>query len=187
MERDLKIQKLISGGFLITAVGRGVGFFFKKKRGGGTAFIRGLTVVEILKIFDKFSKIFGLKSNKSKCETAGIDVLKGVRVAPCGMLCINFNEQTVKILGIHFSYKKKLEEEKNFNILITKIKNVLNVWRIRDLKTEGKIVIYKSLAICCASDFDKTMPIFTAEQLNIIKKNFTWQGKKIKNKTLYPT
>ena len=32
----------------------------------------------------------------------------------CGMQCINLNEQTVKILGMHFSYNKKLQEEKNF-------------------------------------------------------------------------
>ena len=31
------------------------------------------------------------------------------------MKCINLNEETVKILGIHFSYNKKLEEDKNFN------------------------------------------------------------------------
>ena len=60
-----------------------------------------------------------------------------------------FNASTLMntILGIHFCYKKKLEQEKNFNILITKIKNVLTVWRMKNLKIEGKIVAYKSLVI----------------------------------------
>ena len=40
---------------------------------------------------------------------------------------MNLNGKTVKILGIHFSYKKMLEEEKNFNIFIAKIENVLKV------------------------------------------------------------
>ena len=63
------------------------------------------------------------------------------------MQCIIINEETVKILGINFSHNKKLEEEKSFNNHIAKIENVLRVWRMRDLTIEGKIVIFKSLAI----------------------------------------
>ena len=57
----------------------------------------------LFKVFDKFSKISGLKP-KLKCGIAGIGALKGLRVALCGMQCISLNEQTVTILGIHFSY-----------------------------------------------------------------------------------
>ena len=53
-----------------------------------------------------------------------------------GMQCISLNEQTVKIWGIQFSYNKKLEEEKNFNNHIIKM---------RDLTIEGKIVIFKAI------------------------------------------
>ena len=38
-------------------------------------------IIEILKDLDKFSKISGLKPNKSKCEIARLGALKGVRVA----------------------------------------------------------------------------------------------------------
>ena len=68
-------------------------------------------------------------------------------MALCSMQCIIINEETVKILGINFSHNKKLEEEKSFNNHIAKIENVLRVWRMRDLTIEGKIVIFKSLAI----------------------------------------
>ena len=57
-------------------------------------------------------------------------------MALCGMQCIRLNEQTVKIRGIQFSYNKKLEEEKNFNNHIIKM---------RDLTIEGKIVIFKAI------------------------------------------
>ena len=63
------------------------------------------------------------------------------------MQCISLPEQTVKILGIHFSYSKKLAEEENFNNHISKIKNVSKVWRMRDLMIDGKILIFKLLAI----------------------------------------
>ena len=53
---------------------------------------------------------------------------------------------------------------------------------MRDLTIEEKIVIFKSLAISKVEHLAliKTVPIFTVEQLNIIKRNFIWQGKKPK-------
>ena len=78
---------------------------------------------------------------------------------------MNLNGQTVKILGIHFSYKKMLEAEKNFNIFIAKIENVLKVWRMRDLTIEGKIVIFKSIAI------SKVVPLVLIESVPIFTVN----------------
>ena len=53
----------------------------------------------------------------------------------------------MKILGIHFSYNKKLETEENFIRHIRKIEKVLKLWRMRNLTLEGKITIFKTLAI----------------------------------------
>ena len=62
-----------------------------------------------MNIFDTFSKFSGLKPNKSKCEIAGIGVLKGVQVALCGMRCIDLVSNIVKILAIYYSYDDRLE------------------------------------------------------------------------------
>ena len=53
-----------------------------------------------------------------------------------------------------------------------------------DLTIEGKIIIFKALAISKIVHLAliNAVPIFTVKQLNIIKNNFIWQGKKI----LYP-
>ena len=81
-----------------------------------TFFVKNQTsAIEVLKVFDNFSKISGHKLNKSKCEIAGICALKVVRVAHCSMQYINLNEKNVDILGIHFPYNQKSEEEKNFD------------------------------------------------------------------------
>ena len=53
----------------------------------------------------------------------------------------------MKILGIHFSYKKKIEDEENFIKHIKKIEDVLKIWRIRNLAVQGKITIFKTSAI----------------------------------------
>ena len=40
--------------------------------------------------------------------------MKGVKVALCDVECVNLLTNAIKILGIYFSYIKKLENEKNF-------------------------------------------------------------------------
>ena len=42
-------------------------------------------------------------------------VLKSVKVAVCGMKCINLCNYTVKITGIHFSYNKENPNEKKYS------------------------------------------------------------------------
>ena len=91
-----------------------------------------------LNIFSNFS---GLKPNKTKCEIVGIGVLNGVQVALCGMKCFNLNNETVKILGVHFSYNKNLEQDKNFSEHILKIESILKLWRMRQLTLEGRITV----------------------------------------------
>ena len=82
-----------------------------------------------------------------KCENAGIGVLKSVKVAVCGIKCINLCNDTIKSTGIHFSYNKEKSNEKKILESITKIQNVLKVWRMRHLTLEGKIIVFKTLAI----------------------------------------
>ena len=133
----------------------------------------------------------GLKTNKSKCEIAGIGVLKGVSVELCGMKCIDLTKNSVKILGIHFSYNKKIENEENFIKLIKKIENVLKIWRIRNLTVQGKITIFKTLAISKVIHLAlvTNVPQVIIDQLNKIQKDFIWNRKypKIKHSTLCNT
>ena len=51
---------------------------------------------------------------------------------------------TANILGIHFLYNnKKIENDEQ----ITNIKKVLKLWRMRNLTLEGKITVFKALAM----------------------------------------
>ena len=78
-----------------------------------------------MNIFDTFSIYTVFKPNKTKCEIAGIGVLKGVLMELCGMECIHLTKNSVKIIGIHFSYNKKIENEENFIKLIKKLRMFL--------------------------------------------------------------
>ena len=67
-----------------------------------------------------FFNVSGLKPNLSKCEVTSIGVLKGVQVAVCGM-CVDLKNDTLKILGAHFSYNENLKEEKNYYRTVTSV------------------------------------------------------------------
>ena len=47
---------------------------------------------------------------------------------------------TLEILCTHFSYNKKLKEEKKFFNFVADIQRVLKILKIRKLTLEGKIV-----------------------------------------------
>ena len=68
-------------------------------------------------------------------------------MAVCGTRCVDLKIDTLKILGTHFSYNKKLEDEKNFYTAVTNIQRILKIWKMRNLTLGGKIVIFKTLLI----------------------------------------
>ena len=104
------------------------------------------------------------------------------------MKCLNLMKETVKILGVHFSYDKKLEHQMNFQSHIVKMESVLRVWCMRNLTIEGKVLVFKSFAISKIVHLSliTMVPQAIINQLNNIKKNFIWNGKnpKIKHSTL---
>ena len=107
--------------FLYTAYAHDTTFFLSNKN----------PVTEVIQVFEHFSFFSGLKPNKSKFKIAGIGVLKRVQMALCGMECVNLKTNTIKILGIHFSYNRSLENDKNCSIHIIKIERLLELCRMR--------------------------------------------------------
>ena len=67
-----------------------------------------------METFSTFSQYSCLKPNYEKCEIAGIEVLKSVKVAVCGTKCVDLCKDTIRITGINFSYNKTKQDEKNF-------------------------------------------------------------------------
>ena len=54
-------------------------------------------------------------------------------MALCRSECVNLLSNAIKILGIHFSYSNKLENEKNFFDQISIFKKVMNIWKMQSL------------------------------------------------------
>ena len=91
-------------------------FIYTAYADDNTFFLKNMkSVTNLLEIFKHSTQFSGLKPNKSKCEIAGIVVLKGVvKAALGGVRFVNLHEDAIKILGIHYSYNKQLENDKNF-------------------------------------------------------------------------
>ena len=160
--------------FLYTVYADDTTFFLKDRN----------SIIQLMNELNTFSNFSGLKPNKTKCEIAGIGVLNGVQVTLCGMKCVDLNVETVKILGVDFSYNKNLEQDKKFSDHIIKIENILKVWRMRQLTLEGRITVFKSLAISKVIHLLMITKLHnnTIDIMYKIQKNFIWQGKKAKIK-----
>ena len=145
------------------------------------------SIKEMVNSFHIFSRFSGLRPNISKCEIAGIGVLKGVKVAVCGIQCVDLVLDT-KILGTHFSYNEKLKEERNFSLIVANIQRVLKLWKLRNLTLEGKILILETLALSkiIFQAFVTPIPIYVVTELEKIQKSFLWENStsKIKHDTL---
>ena len=59
----------------------------------------------------------------------------------------DLGNEAIKILDNYFSYNQEIKNDKKFYNIITNIQGVLNLWRMRNLTLEGRIVVFKMLAI----------------------------------------
>ena len=147
-----------------------------------------LSVKNLVDTFKVFSLFSGMNANFSKCEIAGLGSLKGVLEAVCGLKSINLTTDTIKILGVHFSYNSTLKVQNNFLDTVKSIKQALRFWNRRILSLEGKIIIFKTLAISkiVYLAFLTVIPNSLIEELQRIQKTFIWHSSrpKISHKTL---
>ena len=91
-------------------------------------------------------------------------------------------------IGTHFSYNEKLKEKKIFYKTVTDIQRVLNIWKMSNFTLEGKIAIFKTIAISkiVFQSFILTVPKHIINELEKIQKAFLWKNStpKIKHETL---
>ena len=144
-----------------------------------TFFLEDISSIKVVlkDLLHSFSGFSGLRPNFTKCEIAGIGVLKSVNVALWGMKCLDLTKECIKVLGVHISYNRKLQGDKNFCDMVKNISNIIKLWRMRHLSL-GSIskIVYLALLI----------PNSVLEELKQIQKTFLWRNKraKIKHDTL---
>ena len=65
----------------------------------------------------------------------------------CGIKCIDLTKEAIMTLRVFFSDDKNLQLESNFRKTILNIERTLRMWRRGNLRLEGKIIIFKILAL----------------------------------------
>ena len=97
-----------------------------------------------IKVIEKFSTVSGINLNKNKTKAMWLGEICPVETIGN----INWSDTFVKSLGIYFSKNKVLSKELNWSQdRFTKIKQILDSWKQRNLTYKGKIIILKSLVI----------------------------------------
>ena len=114
----------------------------------------------------------------SRFETAGMGVLKGVKVGVCGMQCVDLVLDTIKILLTHFAYNENLKEERNFCLIIANIQLVLKLWKLQNLTLEGKILALSKIIF---QAFVTPIPIYVVTELEKIQKCTKCKIQNLKN------
>ena len=119
---------------------------------------------------------------------AGIGALNGVKVAICGIKCIDLTKEAIKILGVFFSYDKNLQLENNFRKTILSIERILKMWRRKNLTLEGKMLIFKTVALSKVTLLAQVIviPDQIIDPLQQIQKDFLWSfsSPKVAHKTI---
>ena len=167
-------------------------FLYTAYADDSTFFLRDiLSVKELINSFNQFYHFSGLKANIGKCEIAGIGSPKGVTEAIYGLKSVDLSNDTIKILGTHFFNRKKVQMQNDFITTIKKIHEVLRLWNSRMLTLEGRIMIFKTLAISkiVYLALITNVPKVIVKELQKIQKKILWQNSrpKIKHKTLSNT
>ena len=141
---------------------------------------RGLEIVE------EFGKIAGLCLNVKKTKAIWLGKWAKSKSNPLGM---KWTRSPVKILGVHFSYDDKGNNEFNFNQKLKVLQTKLDMWSSRDLTVFGKVMLIKTLAISqlIYSTSNLPVPAGIEDSVKIKCFKFIWRNKKdkIKRSGLY--
>jgi len=139
----------------------------------------------ITEVFKEFPRYSGLAANTDKCEICGIiGVKRGEYIALCGMKCVDLTTDSIRILGVHFSYNDEISKAKNYLNIIESIENVISVWRMRSLTLSGKITILKTLVMSkmVFISFLSYVPKVIIDKLIKIQCEYLWDRKRAKIK-----
>ena len=138
----------------------------------------------LFSLLEDFEKASGLKLNVKKTKKL-IGSLRSCEDQPLGVKW----QTCVKFLGIHITYDVKLLVENNFKQRLKKIRNTINLWKVRGLSIHGKVPIIKAFLLSkmiYPSSVRPTPPEIIKE-FNTLVFQFLWNGKdKVTRRSTYP-
>ena len=150
-----------------------------------TYFLANLnSLEELLRLLAMFKLFSSLKVNFEKSDLCGIGAMKGVEGAFCGVKCLNLLSDSIKILGVYFSFSQSLYNNRNYLTVLKSVQEVLNLCSARGLTLAGRIQVFKTICISkiLYISYMNQVPPYIIEELKKIQSSFIWKGKKTKIK-----
>ena len=140
-----------------------------------------VSLARALEIVNEFGKLAGLSLNVKKTKAIWLGKWANNRNRP---LCIKWFHTPVKILGVHFSYDKKGNDELNFNHKIQKLQTKLDMWGTRDLTIFERATIPKTLGLSQLVSSASNLVVLQgiADMVKTKSFRFIWRNKKDKIK-----
>ena len=87
------------------------------------------------------------KLNKEKTEGFRLGPNHNININNINQFGISWSKTPIRLLGIFFSYDEDESNKYNFEKKIQDAKSVVNLWKMRDLTTIGRIQIIKTYVI----------------------------------------
>lgn len=157
----------------------------------GTFFINGSkeSFEELVKTFEYYSSVSGLKLNTSKSTILRVGSLKNTITKFCASMNFNWTSSNATTLGMTFHNDKQLNISKNLEKKISEFHLCLKQWQHRKLTLLGKVTVIKTFALPKLIYPFTVLPNPSTKIIADINKsiyNFIWNGKpdKIKRNIL---
>ena len=133
--------------------------------------------------FNIYERATGAKLNKNKSNGLWAGSLRHRTDSIEG---INFSNKKLQILGVWFGNSNLYRE--NWNPVLTKFRNCLNLWKMRNLTFKGRAIVANILGaskLWYLASFDH-VPKDIINEANKILWDFIWKGKReiVKKKVL---
>ena len=134
----------------------------------------------------RFGIFSGLQLNAEKTEGMWLGCQRDSEKIPLG---ISWPKRAIRTLGVYFSYDEAESNEWNFSKKITKCKQIMALWKSRNLSMYGRTQIIKTFIVF--QFLYVTSAIYTpniyVNELNHMIIDFIWWGRKpkLKREVLY--
>lgn len=144
-------------------------------------------LLEVVKVFDHYCNLLGLKVNYDKTSIYRLGSLKNTNAKLYTNKPFYWTNNPIKILGITITNDIQEMQRLNLVPIFVKMHNVLSIWRRRGLSLMGKVVVVNSLVASLFTHvvtvLDLLDDIYLKEYDKLVKE-FLWNGKSSKMRLL---
>ena len=135
------------------------------------------SILTVFTLLNHFENCAGLKLNKEKTHAIMLGSVNDINVKNLGIKIVT---ESIKTLGIYVGKNEDITLLKTLNEKVSKVKNLLNMWKARNLSIKGKITILRSQALPLILYPASVLfvPDKTVKELESIFYDFIWPNKK---------